>query len=90
MTALDPGVRELLAAIRDMLALPYPSDADPADRVKRNDLLDMRRSLVVGTLNALVDRDADSHMVEAAAQTLREDLDQRPPTYVTEDGEADR
>jgi hypothetical protein len=90
VTALDPQFRELLAAVRDMLDLPYPSDVDPDDQIKRNALMNLRRALVVGTLNALVDRDADRDIVEAAVQTLREDLDQCPVDYVTKDGEAGR
>ena len=90
MTALSAETRELLAAVRDMLDLPYPADPDPSDRRKRAALLDVRRSLTVGTLSALVDESASANVVAAAARMLREDLARCPVNYATTDRGAGR
>jgi hypothetical protein len=68
-------VRDLLAAIRDMLDLPStPPEFDEA----RTWLLRVRVSMVVGSINHVVDERGD---VDALAGALRRLLEDHPVTY---------
>lgn len=73
---LTPEVREFLAALRDLLDVPFNEDV--ADNDARKELVTERRIVALSMVEAAL---VPGRSLEVVTETARELMDQYPVTY---------